>query len=58
MEENVFECQVYIFGECRSICIITNHSLTEIQNDWELREKLITEKILNSMEIQSYIKQL
>jgi len=55
---NGFECEVYMFGETKTIDVYTNHTLEELKQDWDLREKLIIKEIIKQIEIQSYIKQI
>jgi hypothetical protein len=54
---NYFECEIYIFGESRTIYITTKHTLEELKNDWGLREELIGKALLGEMIVQNHIEQ-
>lgn len=43
----------YIFGSERAVTVQTNHTLEEIENDWNLKTKLINEGLCNESIPQS-----
>ena len=36
---------IYIFGTSRAVMIETEHTVAEIEADWDLREKLVREAL-------------
>jgi len=55
---NTFACDVHMFGRKYSILIDTYHTLEELQSNYFLKEKLITDQIIQQIRIESYIEQL
>lgn len=59
MKMNVFECEIYMFGESHKIIVETSHTLEEIKNDWGLHQKLVMDAMLEGkIYIQSHIEQI
>lgn len=56
--KNTFELETYIFGSSRTVIVKTDATLKELTNNWDLREKLILERISEDMHVQDSIEQL
>ena len=56
---NIFECEIYMFGNSHTIIVETHHTLEEIKNDWSLHEKLVMDAMLKGkIYVQSHIEQI
>lgn len=51
-KKHYVELETYIFGSSRTLIIQTDHTIAEIEADWDLRTKLINEALIKESQPQ------
>lgn len=55
---NYFNCKVYMFGDDRYVFIETEHTLEELKADYGLLDRIVTEEVIEMINVQATITQV